>query len=45
MAFAAGAVIASLAGTLMPEAFEHGGRAVALSTAAGFVLSFILSLA
>jgi ZIP family zinc transporter len=45
LAFAAGAVIASLADTLMPEAFEHGGPAVALSTAAGFVLSFILSLA
>ena len=45
LAFAAGAVIAALADTLMPEAFEHGGPAVALSTAAGFVLSFVLSLA
>ena len=45
LAFAAGAVIASLADTLMPEAFEHGGPAVALSTAAGFVLAFVLSLA
>lgn len=44
LAFAAGAVIASLADTLMPEAYEHGGPAVALSTAAGFVLSFVLSL-
>lgn len=44
LAFAAGAVIASLADTLMPEAYEHGGPAVALSTAAGFVLSFTLSL-
>ncbi len=44
LAFAAGAVIASLADTLMPEAYEHGGPAVALSTAAGFVLSFALSL-
>ena len=26
LAFAAGAVIASLADTLMPEAFEHGGQ-------------------
>ena len=32
LAFAAGAVIAALADTLMPEAFEHGGPAVALST-------------
>jgi ZIP family zinc transporter len=45
LAFAAGAVIASLADTLMPEAYEHGGPAVARSTAAGFVLSFTLSLA
>lgn len=45
LAFAAGAVIASLADTLMPEAYEHGGPAVALSTAAGFALSFALSLA
>lgn len=45
LAFAAGAVIASLADTLMPEAYEHGGPAVALSTAAGFSLSFALSLA
>ncbi|HYI33965.1 MAG TPA: zinc permease [Glaciibacter sp.] len=45
LAFAAGAVIASLADTLMPEAYEHGGPAVAISTAAGFVLSFVLSLA
>ena len=35
LAFAAGAVIAALADTIMPEAFEHGGPAVALSTAAG----------
>lgn len=44
LAFAAGAVIASLADTLMPEAYEHGGPAVAMSTAAGFVLAFVLSL-
>lgn len=43
LAFAAGAVIASLADTLMPEAYEDGGPVVALSTAAGFVLSYVLS--
>jgi len=43
LAFAAGAVLASLADTLMPEAYEQGGPTVALSTAAGFVLSFVLS--
>ena len=45
LAYAAGAVLASLADTLMPEAYEHGGPTVALSTAAGFVLSYSLSLA
>jgi ZIP family zinc transporter len=43
LAFAAGAVLASLADTLMPEAYEKGGPTVALSTAAGFVLSFYLA--
>jgi ZIP family zinc transporter len=43
LAFAAGAVLASLADTLMPEAYEQGGPAVALSTAAGFVVSFYLA--
>ncbi len=45
LAFAAGAVLASLADTLMPEAYERGGPLVALSTTGGFVLSFALSLA
>jgi len=43
LAFAAGAVLASLADTLMPEAYEQGGPAVALSTTAGFALAFYLS--
>ncbi|WP_229075002.1 ZIP family metal transporter [Actinoplanes sp. DH11] len=43
LAFAAGAVLASLADTLMPEAYEKGGPVVALSTTAGFVLSFVLA--
>ncbi len=43
LAFAAGAVLASLADTLMPEAYEEGGPTVALSTAAGFVVSFYLA--
>ncbi|MDV7246472.1 MULTISPECIES: zinc permease [Rhodococcus] len=43
LAFAAGAVLASLADTLMPEAYEKGGPTVALSTAAGFVLSYVLA--
>ena len=44
LAFAAGAVLAALADTLMPEAYEQGGPTVALSTAAGFLLSYVLSL-
>ena len=43
LAFAAGAVLASLADTLMPEAYEQGGPTVALSTTAGFLLSFVLA--
>ena len=43
LAFAAGAVIASLADTLMPEAFEGGGPSVAFATVAGFLVWFVLA--
>ena len=43
LAFAGGAVLASLADTLMPEAFEHGRPLNSFATAAGFVLSFVLA--
>jgi ZIP family zinc transporter len=43
LAFAGGAVLASLADTLMPEAFEHGRPLNSMATASGFLLSFILS--
>ena len=43
LAFAGGAVLASLADTLMPEAFEHGRPWNAFATAAGFFLSFVLA--
>ena len=43
LAFAGGAVLASLADTLMPEAFEHGKPWNSFSTAAGFFLSFMLA--
>ena len=43
LAFAGGAVLASLADTLMPEAFEAGRPWNAFATAAGFFLSFILA--
>jgi len=42
-AFAAGAVLTMLADTMMPEAFEHGGRVVGLVTVLGFALAFLLS--
>ena len=43
LAFAAGAVLASLADTLMPEAYEHGRPFNAFATGAGFFLSFVLA--
>lgn len=43
LAFAGGAVLASLADTLMPEAFEKGRPWNAFATVAGFFLSFILA--
>jgi zinc transporter, ZIP family len=43
LGFAGGAVLASLADTLMPEAFEHGRPLNAFSTAAGFFLSYVLA--
>jgi zinc transporter, ZIP family len=41
----AGAVLASLADTLMPEAFSEGGPPVAYATALGLLLSFMISAA
>jgi len=43
LAFAGGAVLASLADTLMPEAFERGRPVNAFATCAGFFLSFMLA--
>ncbi|MDZ4266943.1 MAG: zinc permease [Mycobacterium sp.] len=43
LAFAGGAVLASVADTLMPEAFEHGRPLNAFATAGGFFLSYVLS--
>lgn len=42
-AYAAGALIVMLADTLMPEAFELGGREAGLLTAFGFAVGFGLS--
>jgi zinc transporter, ZIP family len=43
LAFAGGAVLVMLADTLMPEAFELGGREAGLLTAIGFALAFALT--
>ena len=42
LAFAGGAVLTMLADTMMPEAFEHGGRVVGLVTTVGFGVAFFL---
>jgi ZIP family zinc transporter len=42
-AFAAGALLVMLADTLMPEAFDLGGRETGLVTALGFAVGFALS--
>ncbi|MEM8715251.1 MAG: protein kinase, partial [Cyanobacteria bacterium P01_G01_bin.4] len=38
-----GAVLAMLASTMMPEAYELGGGIVSLATIAGFLTSFFIS--
>jgi zinc transporter, ZIP family len=43
LSFAGGAVLASLADTLMPDAYREGGKPVAFATAAGFLVSFAIS--
>lgn len=42
-AVAAGAILAMLADTMMPEAFEHSGSLVGLVTLLGFASAFLLS--
>lgn len=43
LSLAAGAILAMIADTMMPEAFEEGGRFIALATAFGFFLAFVIS--
>jgi ZIP family zinc transporter len=43
LAFAGGALLVMLADTLMPDAFELGGKEAGLLTALGFALGFALS--
>lgn len=41
--FAAGAILAMLASTMMPEAYKESGVGASLATVCGFILIFILS--
>ena len=41
---AGGAILTMLADTLIPEAFEHAGKAAGLVTTLGFGLAFALTL-
>jgi len=43
LSFAGGAVLTMLADTMMPEAFEHGGKLVGVVTTLGFGLAFAIS--
>jgi zinc transporter, ZIP family len=43
LALAAGGILAMLADTMMPEAFEDGGPVIAMATAGGFACAFLLS--
>ena len=43
LALAAGGILAMLADTMFPEAFETGGPWVAMATAVGFAVAFLLS--
>jgi len=42
LSFAAGAIITMLAETMMPEAFEHGGKLVGVVTTLGFAVAFTI---
>jgi ZIP family zinc transporter len=42
LAFAAGAILTMLAQTMMPEAYEHGGKWVGVVTTLGFVVAFTI---
>lgn len=42
LAFAAGAILTMLADTMMPEAYEHGGKLVGVVTTLGFVVAFVI---
>jgi zinc transporter, ZIP family len=43
LAFAAGAILTMLADTMMPEAYEHGGKLVGVVTTLGFAIAFLIN--
>jgi zinc transporter, ZIP family len=45
LAFAGGAILSMLATTMMPEAYEYGGRLVGVTTTIGFAAAFAISWA
>jgi ZIP family zinc transporter len=42
LAFAAGAILTMLSETMMPEAYEHGGKLVGVMTTLGFAVAFAI---
>ncbi|WP_157157431.1 ZIP family metal transporter [Diaminobutyricimonas sp. LJ205] len=44
LAFAAGAILTMLADTMMPEAFEHGGKLVGVVATVGFAVAYGLHI-
>jgi len=42
LAFAAGAILTMLATTMMPEAFQHGGKLVGVVTTLGFAVAYAI---
>jgi ZIP family zinc transporter len=44
LTFAAGAILTMLANTMMPEAFEHGGKWVGVMVTLGFAVAFTIHL-
>jgi zinc transporter, ZIP family len=43
LAFAAGAILTMLSTSMMPEAYDHAGRAVGLATTLGFAIAYTIS--
>jgi zinc transporter, ZIP family len=44
LTFAAGAILTMLADTMMPEAFEHGGKLVGIMVTLGFAVAFTIHI-